>query len=286
MARLAESGVCRVLRGDEVFGYHGDVHSPEEAFASVYIGSLSRSPICQALLRNRHRTRLSQFDEEALAGIRRETEGLTLMQAKDFLYFEHRVQGYLHTASYSKHAVLDHRNPLLDGRVLDFLSQVSDPARIDKRLFREAMGEAFPSLWAVPHATSSGLENWPAILRSDSELAAFVTRQFQTAQSPLWEYFNRGAVQDFAQAFLQGRFAKPRDVVDFGQSRLRLRRWIAKWRGRDTGAVRLFHVRPERILMRLITCKLWLEKMNDPGNRDEANEAGLANPPNIPSMVP
>ena len=266
MEGLRAEGVARVLRGDEVFGYHGAVSSIDQALDAIYIGRLTRSPVCRALLRRKLVAPFCARDEAALQEAIRETEGFSPLQAKDYLYFNHRLQCYLHTASYYKQSLLDHRNALLDGDVLDFLAFIPDEDRVEKRLFQECMRDAHPSLWGVPLASSRGLEDWSLLLRSHTGLRNFLSKELAARDSCLWDYLDMRAVGDFFKAFLAGRFRKPGDVVEFGRARFRFSRLMSKL-GRFGRAGRpepkLFHVRPERLLMRVLTLKLWLDSTFD-----------------------
>ena len=68
MEGLRGEGIARVLRGDEVFGYHGAVESIDQALDAIYIGRLVRSPVCRALLRRKLDAPFCARDEAALQG--------------------------------------------------------------------------------------------------------------------------------------------------------------------------------------------------------------------------
>jgi Asparagine synthase len=266
MEGLRAEGIARVLRGDEVFGYHGAVESIDQALDAIYIGRLVRSPVCRALLRRKLDAPFCARDEAALQEAIREAEGFSPLQAKDCLYFNHRLQCYLHTASYYKQSLLDHRNALLDGDILDFLALVPDEDRVEKRLFQDCMRNAHPSVWSVPLASSRGLEDWSVLMRSHTGLREFLNKELRARDSRVWDYLDIRVVGDFLEAFLAGRFQKPRDVVEFGHARFRFARWMVKL-GRLGRArhpePKVFHVRPERLLMRVLTLKLWLDSTLD-----------------------
>ena len=116
------------------------------------------------ILRVEHHDEWRNASEAVFLTATQEVRGSDPNDAKDYLYFTHRLQGYLNTASYYKLCMLDQRNVLLDDEILDFLEFVPARLRADKVLYRRAMARAFPRLWQVPFASTSNLEHWGEVL--------------------------------------------------------------------------------------------------------------------------
>jgi hypothetical protein len=62
--------------------------------------------------------------EESVADILDGRRAMDPNDAKDYLYFNHRLQRYLGSSAYFKQVVLAHRNPLLDSEILDFIARI------------------------------------------------------------------------------------------------------------------------------------------------------------------
>jgi hypothetical protein len=103
-------------------------------------------------------------------------------------------------------------------------------------------------------------------MRSHAGLRELLNKELGAKDSRVWDYLDIRAVGDFFEAFLAGRFRKPRDVVEFGSARFRFARWMAKL-GRLGRArppkPKVFHVRPKRRIIRVLTIKLWLDSTFD-----------------------
>jgi len=257
MEELVCGGTVRVLRGDEVFGYHGAVRSPCEALGEVFIGLLDDCPAALALLRSRQAGQLRQANRQALENVISEIPSGSPGQLKDILYHSQRLQCYLNSAVTYKQQILDHRNPLLNGRILDFVQKIPDAQRVNKQFFLEAVRQAYPALWTYPLAGSSGLEDWIPMLRTPL-WRAFLEDEFEEVRSPLWNYVHRPTARALLEGVLRGQIANASDMRAFARSRLRFSRFLSKLfnRNEESGGG-VFNVRPERILMRLLALKIW-----------------------------
>jgi hypothetical protein len=136
--------------------------------------------------------------------------GMEPINAKDYLYFTHRLQTYNNSASYYKQVYIDHRNPLLDDTILEFLSRVPARLRVDRSLFRTAMAKRYADLWTYPFATVCGLENWRDIIVNNSSLRQYVTTQIADDTSGIWEYFNKQAIQSISESVSTPSTVPPR----------------------------------------------------------------------------
>jgi hypothetical protein len=132
-----------------------------------------------------------------MAKLRSETQRMEPNDAKDYIYFAHRLQGYLHTSAYYKQVHFDHRNVLLDDSILEFLTRVPWQLRINKELFRKAIYEMNPDLWTIPIANRTGYENWGNEMVKPSALREYLLIQINDTKSGVWEYFNKTAMLHF-----------------------------------------------------------------------------------------
>src|SRR5439155_2663226 len=134
--------------------------------------------------------------DAALEAILEPMRGAHPDSIKDKIYFEHRIQGCMNIAAYPKQIVLDHRAPLLDETILDFLARVPARLRDDRVLFRRAAAATRPSLWEIPLARHGNLEHWPRLLAERTPVRAFAERELHDVDSPFWEIANRAALID------------------------------------------------------------------------------------------
>ena len=159
-----------VIRGDECFGWGPHVGSVEEALLSLNLRAAGPLRLLDRLVRpGLYGARLRRVRRGALAEAARPLSGAHPDDAKDLLYFRHRLQGYLGSAAYLKQVVLDHRAPLLDEALLDFNARV--PGGAARR-----QAALLPCRRARPRRISSAsrspcrgnLEDWAQLLASPS----------------------------------------------------------------------------------------------------------------------
>ena len=193
---LGGAGARTVLRGDECFGYEAHVGSIEDALAAVGLRRLSRLRQVERFLLPRSFVRWGDAASASLDAVAASLRGAHPDDAKDLLYFRHRLQGYLGSAAYLKQAVLEHRAPLLDERILAFNARVPARLRVDKRLFCRAARRLSPELFAIPLATRDNLEDWRALLAAPSPVRAHVARELGDRESGIWEHVDREALVD------------------------------------------------------------------------------------------
>jgi asparagine synthase (glutamine-hydrolysing) len=194
MRDLAQGGARMVLRGDECFGWEQHVGSVEEALISLNLREVRPLRLLDRLVRPALYARLCDASAEALAEVARPLDGAHPDDAKDLLYFRHRLQGYLGSAAYLKQVALDHRAPLLDEALLDFNARVPARLRVDKRLFCRAAARAAPEIFRIPLAERGNLEDWGALLASASPVRAHVEEELADTRSGIWEMFDRRAL--------------------------------------------------------------------------------------------
>jgi asparagine synthetase B (glutamine-hydrolysing) len=264
MAALRDDGFDRVLRGDEAFGWSAAVANLDEAFREVKIRPLDDLPAVQSVIRRDLVDEWSGAARSALDAAGEEVRGWSPDAAKDSLYFNHRLQGYLSPAAYFKLCWVDHRNPLLDDGILDFMARVPDPLRVDKLLFRRAMARAYPDLWRVPIAQQSNLEEWPRVLAGDTPAREYLIRSLGKADTALWDVLDRARIEQLLDRVVGDRSGtSPRTRTPARSMRARaLQRMPAGFRRRWTryrGARRVIHTPPHVIVMRALVLQQFLD---------------------------
>lgn len=194
MQDLRGAGFERALRGDEALGWSTPVRTIAAALTKVKLHRLGEDRELQAFISPRYFDDWCRASDAALRKTEEEVHGSAADDAKDYLYFAHRLEGYLNTASYPKLVCLDQRNVLLDEDILDFFELVPAALRVDKLLYRRAMARAFPDLWALPFAGASSLENWRSLLAEDAGVRGFIKKSLDDERSHVWEFFDRRAL--------------------------------------------------------------------------------------------
>jgi asparagine synthetase B (glutamine-hydrolysing) len=195
MRALAAEGALTVLRGDECFGWEPHAASLEEAWLSLNLRSPRRLAHVAGVVPPAVLARLSGAAEAALDEAARPLAGEHPDNARDLLYFRHRLQGYLGSAAYLKQVVLDHRAPLVDEAVLDFNARVPAALRADKRLFCRAAARLAPDVFTIPLARRGNLEDWGVLLSTPSPVRRHVEAELDDAESGIWELFDREALR-------------------------------------------------------------------------------------------
>ena len=195
LMRALAGGCARiVLRGDECFGYEGHVGSIEDALAMLGLRRLAQLRHLDRFLFPDTMARWGGAASAALDAIVASLHGAHPDDAKDLLYFRHRLQSYLGSAAYLKQVVVEHRTPLLDERILAFNGRVPARLRADKRLFCRAAKQLSPDLFAIPLATRDNLEDWRALVSDPSPVYDHVARELGDRESGIWEYVDREAL--------------------------------------------------------------------------------------------
>ena len=194
MKQIKDMGFERVLRGDETFGWHGRVYNFHEAAAMVGLRSIRKMTLFSKMLRPKYFREWSDGSDAVMSRLQSDTEGMEAVDAKDYLYYSHRLQGFLHSCASYKQIHFDHRNVLLDDCILEFLLRIPWALRLNKELYRKAVFSLFPPLNTFPFADSSGLENWDNELKRESGLNEHFQKQLEDEESGIWEYFDKEGV--------------------------------------------------------------------------------------------
>lgn len=194
MKRIKEMGIDQVLRGDEAVGYYHRVYSLKEATAAVGIRPFRKLKLYEEILRPEYYKLWSDGSDAAIDKLEGSVMGMDPTDAKDYLYFSHRLQGYQNSCASYKRILFEHRNAFLDDSILEFLLRVPWHLRADRGLFRKAVLAMHPTLAAIPFANYSGLENWNHELTEQPEVRKFVLTQLDDKNSGIWKYFDKNSV--------------------------------------------------------------------------------------------
>lgn len=264
MQQLQTRGIERVLRGDECFGWLHQVSSTAGALASIGLRRFGDAANGALFLNPQSYAVLVDAADRALLPLEAEVRGLTSNQAKDYFYFSARLQGYLNTASYYKLCVLDQRNILLDEEIIEFLEEVPDSWRIEKRLFRHTVSHRFHDLYKIPIARENNLENWGELLaREGSHVRNFALEQIGDKNSKIWEWFDRENCQRFvsnlkSSSVNDGGFDTRRALM---KAFLDLPHWIrGPVQARRIGR-KGYYLRPVSMLLRILVLKDFLDRL-------------------------
>lgn len=220
--RPADEGWPCVLRGDESFGCRCSAYELSDAFDETKLGRFSQIRGLEALFLPETYRDLSEHSDAFFGNIMQTRRDQCPDDAKDEIYFEIRLQGYLNTLAYCKSLVTDHRNPLLDEEILEFMGRVPAVGRIDKQLFRRAGARAFPEVWSVPFATRDSAVDWIMELSKPTPIARFIEAQVADKESAAWEFFDQAAVAGLLNSLKSSSGRQRWDV----QAKTRLRRQL------------------------------------------------------------
>lgn len=192
MEALARQGVRRVLRGDQCFTRGRAMLDPAYAILRMCIRSTSGLGDGKAAWRPEAYARVSEAGDAVIRGVEAEYAEVQEDNTGDQVYFRHRLQGYLNSAVYFKHLVLDHRNPLLDEGLLRLIQRLSVAARSEQRVLNETGAEYFGNVWnPFPFAERSNLEDFVDLLSRDTPVRRAVRRELEDNDSVVWDHLDR-----------------------------------------------------------------------------------------------
>jgi len=195
MRGLREAGFRRVIRGDETFGWKNTIHSVSGALARTGLRRFGLIEGLSGCFQPAVAKLLAEESESSSRLLAAKGEERPANRLKDYLYFTQRLQNYLNSCAVFKQRLFEHANPLLDDEVLQLLSFVPDDLRTDKRLLRLLVERKFPALHELGYARSDGLENWPALWKTDSPVRRYLRRQLEDTGSGVWEIYDRSRLQ-------------------------------------------------------------------------------------------
>lgn len=191
MERIGAEGFTRCLRGDEAFGYKGMSHGLEHSWRLVGLRRLRDASDAHRLIAPGARDAMIEASETVFDAIRDRYGDLPPNQAKDGLYFDVRLAGYLQPANYWRQTVFDERNPLLDDAILAFLAEVPEELRLHKTLFEEAT-RALTRDWPdIPLADEGNLTAPVDHMAPGRPLRAHAEAAARDADSGVWDLIDR-----------------------------------------------------------------------------------------------
>lgn len=193
LASLEQEGIRTVFRGDQVFGRRAKVYSHLGALSNVGIRRFSSLPHLSNLLLPEVYEICRSAGDHAFDALYRDCQELEPNDAKDMLFFSHRLQNYLGPASYYKRVLFRQVDPLLCDEILDFMSFVPRNLRCDKVVLHAALKKMNPDLARIPFATVAGLEKWAQELAITGPVRKYVETQVEDSISPVWDIFDQKA---------------------------------------------------------------------------------------------
>jgi asparagine synthetase B (glutamine-hydrolysing) len=257
---LAAGWPACLYRGDECFGWLGEVCSPEEAFGAVGIRTLNDLALGVDGL----------FEESALAAalsaqisffetLHAGAAQLNPVDLKDRVYFEHRLARYLNPANDYKRSRVEVFNPLLDRHVLHLLSRVPAKWRLYKRIEERLIERRFPRLLTVPLASRASIPDATQRWRDERPLREFMLNTLRR-EGPLWSrLFQTNRLISLASEESNASVAVSGKLKSVAGRLLRSAGLYDRYKRRNWRP--LNHAQPSRIqlLQRLLAMRLWLD---------------------------
>lgn len=290
MEDLRAAGVRKVLRGDQVFTRGRAMLDSDYAILRMCLRSTSQLGDGAFAWRPSAHVDVCEAGDAWLESVRREYADIDPDNTGDEVYLRHRLQGYLNSAVYFKHLVLDHRNPLLDEGLLRFVQRLSIDARDEQKILDEAGAEAFPEVWdAFPFAQRSNLEKYEDLLARDTPVRRTVAAALDDRDSALWEWLDREAlVERFESLAASGSKKGPGPVKRLGRAtkgwvKGALKNVVSKAvydiPAVDTRIRRVYLAKRtglDEVFLRVLTLKHVVDLMVTGGGRRAAYDAALA----------
>ncbi len=192
MDEIRATGVQRVLRGDEAFGWQGPVDTLEEAWAIIGVRRPREIARLGALLAPGVRAAALDESETIFDALTRRYGDLPPNVAKDAMYLEVRLLNYLNNSAYVRKTIFDERNLLIDDVILDFMPSVSDRLRAHKNLFMQAV-KVLDRPKPLPLATQDNKEEWRRLMQPTNPVGAYVAGRIRGSASAIWDILDRTA---------------------------------------------------------------------------------------------
>lgn len=271
MREIEQAGFTRVLRGDEAFGWKGGmVTNSEMAMCVAGLRRPSAATQIENIVRPEVYADYVQSAEADFEHVRRQLDQFPPNKAKDYVYFTQRLQRYLGVAAYYKQIPLDHRNPLINDEILDFMAYVPDSSRRHKKLFIASQEKRYPDLMAYPMDSVYGLEDWRVELNPGRPFRAYVDQELADSASPIWEIFDAAAMRSLTESLVGTVYIpNPRSAAGIKREVRRvirdgLSRAIPRMADYIAGRLALGHEPANMsILMRFLVLKRWRDSVGE-----------------------
>ena len=264
LASLEAMGVRKVFRGDEAFGWHSRVYSHLGAMSQVGIRRFSSLPLVRELLAPEAYKKCEDAGDEAFKVHIDDCKHREPNDAKDILYFTHRLQNYLGPAAYYKRIIYQQLDPLLCDEILDFMRLVPGSLRFDKAILYSALRHLNPQLAQIPYARHSGLESWAEEMSTPGPVRAFLETQVSDESSEIWTIFDRSALTAQLKGLIRSTRPSPRSQP-VHRARQKSKKLLSAVLPRSTAELSArraqAYLPPEVLIMRFIVLKYWFDEL-------------------------
>jgi len=254
---LYKNGMQRLIRGDHAFVNRSQVHNWDHLLSEIQMGKFGNVRLFRDLVNSSCYKTLCEASENVINGLLAECEDCDINEAKERVYFECRVQGYLNNAAYYKQVWLDHRNPLLDENILDMIEYIPLDMRVNRQLYRNTVHHRYQELAKIPYASQSNMEGWGRLLSTQSEVRDFAMSEISDTQSGIWEYFDRRGLESLIQKSRPRKSSAYRSIRKIARSFINAKspQLISELRVRQNEQWPKAH----RALLRVLALKKWYD---------------------------
>jgi len=253
-----------IYRGDECFGWLGEVDSTEEALAAVGLRPLDSVLVpVHNIFRDDAWQRMIDSQRANFDHITASTGQVHPVDLKDRFYLEHRLARYLHPGTHYKRSRVEVLNPLLGKDVLKVLRRVPPPMRLYKRIEERVMTRHFSRLMRIPLASRASVPDATQRWREDASLRGFMLDTLQE-RGPIWSrLIDMDHLGTFAAAALDGEGPAVRHLRRIGGRLLRTCGVYEHYRRRTWRPLDHAQPSPMQILQRLLVMRVWLRSHED-----------------------
>jgi asparagine synthetase B (glutamine-hydrolysing) len=268
-----ELGVQVILRGDESFGFSRPACDERTIFEKLSILPLEQSRHYQRILREPWLSFFSDSIRQTIRDVGSQCRATDTYLRQNFMYFDQRVKYYLNPLNYLKSLEVEVRTPYLDNDILNFMRDLPSQYHFGKRFYRAMMRQMFPDILSEM-ALRSNLPDLNAMLRTVAMKDLMREINLDT-YSPLDEYFDKNALRKLHESYLSG-------IKQTGGSRNLLKKtgkMLARWPAIHRLGYKLYLplqdkkgsnlISEGRILLRLLTLNLYLQRVLGIGSRNE-----------------
>ena len=250
MAELAAEGFRHAFRGDQIFLQRPGAYTLEQAWQGIGLRRLRGARQVLALLAPKVRDAAVAATEATFEALEDRYAGYRPGQAKEMLYFDIRLQGYLFDAAQARMLYLDERNILLDDPLLALAREMPDAMRAKAAVFTAAAARLTAAWPPVEFARTRNLAPWAAKCASDQPAGAYGRALLEGHDSPVWDFLDRAAVARLIDAASRNA---PRPAYGSGRALLSLLRRVEPRLGASVAAVaRRDHFAEAELLKRVM----------------------------------
>ncbi|MFH1746277.1 MAG: asparagine synthase-related protein [Planctomycetota bacterium] len=243
-----------LIRGDEMFGWAAAVDSPRMALRRVGLNVGKRLRLLSFLLRR-------DVAEGVLEDYRRQQ--MELLESsdaqadpndlKDVLYWRTRFPRLIASQAAVFRPHIEVVCPLLDNRVLELVGRLNPAQRVNKSYIAQCTRQVFQTQFALELNVIHSRTSWRRRLRELGPVPRYLVETLLEPQARFDDWFDRTAIR----AWLAAATAEGGHLP-----------WPSggTWLRRLGARARSLALRPtfkERVLLNLVTLKLWLKQVNN-----------------------